>query len=172
MANSTTVFVSGKVYWAKILGDPRPNYEGTAREWTYEFEPDNIDFLKQHKLLDRLKNKNATGGRGDYLNLKKPEFDKDGNPNKHIRVYDADNTDWGTDRLLGNGTAVDAKLRIVDWGPGKKKSIYTIALRVTDLVPYISNEFGGMDKDSSAPAKKTTKVSQELDDLDDDLPFE
>lgn len=171
MADASTVFVSGKIYWAKIIGAPRTNYEGTGREWAYEFEPDDVTFLKEHKLLDRLKDKYSDEGRGDYITLRKPEFTSQGEKNEPIRIYDGDNQAWDTNKLLGNGTKVDAKLRIVDWGKGKKKSIYTLALRVTDLVPYVSNEFGGMD--AAAPKTKTKpKATAVVDELDDDIPFE
>lgn len=182
MDNTTTVFVTGTVYWAKIVGDRalHSNYDGDGREWSYELEPDDVSFLKEHRLLDRLKDKNATNGRGEYLVLRKPEFDKDGNKNEPIRIYDEDNSPWD-DRLLGNGTRVVAKLRIVDWGKGKKKGIYTTALRVEELVPFVSNEFGGYDGAEDQEPAKSAKVkakskpakraAEELDDLDDDIPF-
>jgi len=167
MASKTTVFVRGKVYWPKILGAPRPNYEGTGREWAYELEPYDTSFLKEHKLLDRLKNK--YDDRGPYLNLRKPEKNFEGNVNEPIRVYDENNESWDSNKLIGNGSEVDAKLIIMDHGPGKKKSIYTAALRVRELVPYISSEFGAMDGDTPPKQKAKTKVA-DLD-LDDDIPF-
>lgn len=176
MADSTTVFVKGKIYWPKILGAPRLNYEGDGKEWTYEFEPEDTTFLKEHKLLDRLKDKYED--RKPYLNLKKPEYTKDGEKNEPIRVYNEDNELWDPARLLGNGTEVDAKLRIVDYGKGKKQGIYTTALRVTKHVSYVSNEFSGMDGESEkptkvkggkSPAKKS--AADYLDDLDDEIPF-
>lgn len=177
MTNRSTVFVSGKVYWAKIFGDPRPNYDGDAREWTIELVPDDVQFLKDHKLLDRLKDKEDAKNpdKGDYLVLRKKEMTADGKTNEPIRVYDKDNAPWDSNQLLGNGTGVDAKLTIVDYGKGKKKGIYIQALRVTDLVPYISNEFGGMDNDAGfdepKPKRKTAKEAI-MDDLpEDDLPF-
>ena len=178
-SKGTTVFVSGRVFWAKIIGQPRTNYEGDAREWAYDFVPDDTSFLKEHKLLDRLKDPKDPID-GPFLRLKKPELDKDGNPNEPIRIYDEDNQAWD-DRLLGNGTKVDVKLSIVDWGVGKKKSIYTTAIRVTDLVPYVSNGFGAMDAakgegNAAAPPPQARKPSNTrggagLDDLDDDVPF-
>lgn len=177
MSNSTTVFASGRLFWAKIIGDNAltPNYDGDAREWTMEFEPDDTSFLKEHKLLDRLKDKADVKNpdKGDFIILRKPEFDREGNKNDPYRVYDKDNQPWGED-LIGNGTKADLKLRIVDWGRGKKSGIYATAVRVTDLVPYASNEFAGMDGDepekpTKAKAKpKPAPVSD--DDLDDDIP--
>ncbi len=183
--SKTTVFVSGTVYWAKIVGDRalHPNYEGDAREWSYEFEPDDTSFLKEAGLLDRLKEPRGDnpGNRGAYLVLKKPEFNAEGKKNDPFRIYNGDDTPWDETKLIGNGSKVDVKLDIRDWGRGKKKSIYTTAIRVTDLVPYESNEFAGMNKDDvkkapskrAAPASKAKPQSAELDaDLDDDIPFD
>lgn len=177
LADRFTVFVPGTVYWAKIIGAPRTNYEGDGREWSYDFAPDDTSFLKEHKLLDRLKDPKDPIP-SDYLHLKKPEFTKDGEKNEPIRIYDSENEPWD-DRLLGNKTRVVAKLSIVDWGKGKKKSIYTQAIRVEELVPYVSNEFGAYDgtsqKAAAAPgAKKAPKAkagSEFEADLDDDVPF-
>lgn len=176
MTVKTTVFATGKIYWAKIFGKPRPNYDGDANEWTLEFEPDDVSFLKEHKLLDRLKDRN--GEREPYLILRKSEFNKDGEKNEPIRVYNENDEAWG-DKLIGNESRADLKLVIADYGKGKKKGIYVNAIRVTELVPYASNEFGGMDAAKSpakapksagtqkAPAKKT----EDLEDLDDEIPF-
>lgn len=183
MSTSVTVFVPGTIYWAKIVGPNSavPNYEKTAKEWTYELEPDDVSFLKEHRLLDRLKDKNAVDGRGEYLFLKKPEKNKDGETNMPIPIYDSENNPWD-DRLLGNGTRVVAKLKITDWGAGKKKSIWTQAIRVEELVPYEGGggAFGAYDGADDTPkaaakAKSTsgaTKIKTPvLDELDDDVPF-
>lgn len=201
MANkSSKVFAKGKVYWAKIVGDNAltSNYDGDGKEWTFEFEPEDPSFLKEHRLLDRLKDplayamrldergeeeKAATArehaeGRSDYLLIRKPELTKAGEKNAPFRIYDENNEPWD-DRLIGNGSSVDVKLDIRDWGPGKKKSIYAIAIRVTDLVSYESDEFAGMDEaegKSPKPKAKAKKAetktdSDGFDDLDD-VPFD
>ena len=176
MAERVTVFVPGTVYWAKVIGAPRMNYEQTGREWTYDFVPDDTTFLKEHRLLDRLKEAKDPIP-SDYIRLKKPEFTKDGEKNEPIRIYDAENNAWDG-RLLGNGTRVVAKLSIVDYGKGKKQGIYTTALRVEDLVAFESNEFGGYDGGKAEPkvkAKPKSKqtILEELDeaDLNDEVPF-
>lgn len=176
MTDRTTIFASGKIYWAKIFGTPRPNYDGDAREWTLEFEPEDTSFLKEHKLLDRLKDKHED--RPPYLVLRKSELSKDGEKNEPIRVYDEDNQTWDPSKMLGNETKADLKLIIADYGKGKKKGIYVNAIRVTGYVPYVSNEFAGMDSKSPAKVekKKTSAGSnkpkaEELEDLDDEIPF-
>lgn len=181
--NATTYYITGRVFWPKIVGEKalHDNYERTGREWSYEFEPDDVEFLKTERLLDRLKEKEdpKNPDKGPFLNLRKPEFTRAGDKNEPIRIYNADDTPWDETVSLGNGTRVDAKLRVVDYGKGKKKGIYTTALRITELVPYVSNEFGGMGK-TDTPAKPAAKskvakpaksAAEYLDDLDDDIPF-
>jgi len=164
---SPPIFSKGKVYWAKIIGAPRTNYDGDGREWAFEFEPEDTSFLKTHGLLDRLKNKHED--RGPYIILRKKELNAAGEKNEPIRVYDEDNNAWD-DRLIGNGSSADAKLVVVDYGKGKKKGLYIQALRITNLIPYVTSEFGGMDGGEAKPAKKpSNKVS--FDELEDDIPF-
>ena len=210
MAKSTIVFVKGTLYWPKIVGKQAlvSNYDGDGREWTFELEPEDIQFLKDNRLLDRLKDpmayanklqkqyddygdeevleklekaKSSAEGRGNYLMIRKPELTKSGEENDPFRIYDDQNEPWGDERLIGNGSKADCKLKIVNWGPGKKSSIYCMALRITDHVSYESDEFAAMDrgkespkKDSPAKAKakpKTKKTAVELDMDDDDIPF-
>lgn len=176
--DKTTVFVRGKVYWPKIVGDGalHDNYDGDAREWSYELAPDDTDFLKDAGLLDRLKTKEDAKNpdKGSFLVLRKPELNKDGEKNDPIRIYDADNQPWDEDTLIGNGTEVVAKLTIVKWGKGKKASIWTTAIRVEDLVPYESDEFSAFDgggDEAPKPKKKAASKKTETEDLDDDIPF-
>jgi hypothetical protein len=185
MASSkAVVFMSGRLFWAKVTGAPVPNYGGDAREWTLEFEPDEkgLALLKQHKLTDRLKEKEDAKNpdKGRFLVLRKPEFSRDGNPNQPIRIYDADDNEWDRAKLIGNGSAGDVKLDIRDYGVGKKKGVYPVAIRITDLVSYQSSEFGGMGKEDDdaaeeeAPRKTGRKPAPKKEwseDLDDDIPF-
>ncbi len=133
--------MSGKLYWAKIFGPPRLNYNGDGKEWTFEFEPDKdgVAILKEQKLLDRLKNKHDD--RPAYLVLKKKELDADGKPNDPIRVYGPDNETWDSKVLIGNGTSAQVKLDIRDYGPGKKKGVYPTAIKVMELVEYKQTDF-------------------------------
>jgi hypothetical protein len=202
LAEFTTVFVEGAVYWPKIVGNKalHENYDGDARQWAYELVPDDTQFLKEHRLLDRLKDnpdpKNPD--KGEYLVLKKPEFNKDGDKNDPITIINNDDEVTDEDgaklegwdgRLIGSGTRVVAKLTIADFGKGKKKAIWTNALRIEKLVPYGDGEGGGSgsrdpfsdfggssDKAKSSTKPKAAKAdskgkAQELDDLDDDVPF-
>jgi hypothetical protein len=182
MANGKAVeFMSGRLFWAKVTGAPVPNYGGDAREWTFEFEPDEagIAILKKHKLLDRLKEKEDAKNpdKGRFLVLRKKEFAANGDANKPIRIYDADDNPWDGS-LIGNGSAADVKIDIRDYGAGKKKGVYPVAIRVTEPVEYQATEFGRMDaadeaEEEEAPVKAKRKPALKFDpaDLDDDIPF-
>lgn len=185
MVDFTTIFVEGKVYWAKIVGNKalHDNYDKDGREWSYELVPDDTTFLKEHRLLDRLKDNPdpQNPDKGEYLYLKKPEFNKDGDKNDPITILDSDNEPW-SGKLLGNGTRVVAKLTIADFGRGKKKAIWTSAIRVEEHVPYEGNgEYddsdpfgsynGGKSKTATKSKPKTKAKTEELDGLDDDMPF-
>lgn len=175
MAEFSTVYATGEIYWCKALGKPVMNYDGDAKEWTFDFVPDDTDFLKEHRLLDRLKEDKKGLMSGDFLHLKKPELDSEGEKNDPIRFYDSDNKPWDRTVNIGNKSKADLKLTIVDWGRGKKKSIWVAAVRITDHVPYEVDEFAGMgSSETTKPktkAKPKTKRNENLEDLDDDIPF-
>lgn len=162
-----TVYLRGRIFWAKIFGSPRPNYDGDAREWTFEFEPNknSVEILAEHGLDDRLRDradKKGYEGRDPFIILKRNEFKVDGSPNEHIRVVDATNESWDekANGLIGNGSEVDVKVTIVDYGPRKKDGIYPVAIRVLDLVPYQRQEFEPLDEDDkyykAAKSKRDT----------------
>ncbi len=167
MASTKAVeFISGELYWTRILGQPHANYAKDGREWSLEVEPDEqgVLTLKKHKLLDRLKEREDTPDRKPYLVLRKSEFNSNGEPNPPIRVYNIDDEEWDQNKLIGNKSKADVKLDIRDYGAGKKKGIYPVAVRVTDLVSYTSSEFGAMNKADDAevstkPAKKSAVAS-------------
>lgn len=187
VAKKTTAFIKGKINWAKVLGDPVPNYDGNAREWSFEVEPDEAGIKKLVDLgfADRIKGKGFFIGkkgqyaeRTPYIRLKKSELMKDGTPNKPIRIYDGNDDAWDQNEKIGNGSGVDVKLDIRDYGPGKIAGIYPAAIRVTDLIEYTGGDFGGMDADDhdeAAPAKgakgKKKDAFKEDFGLDDEIPF-
>ena len=180
MASKVNVFIRGKILWAKILGDPVFNYNKDAKEWTFEVEPDedSIQKIIKNGLTDRIKGRGYNIGtkgqhkdREPFLQLRKKELMADGTPNSPLRVYDDNDKDWDRDVAIGNGTVADVKLDVRDYGVGKKKGMYPAAIRVRDLVPYESSEFGGM-ADDFEPAEKPKKTKKNSDfGLDDELPF-
>lgn len=174
-SNKIVGFIKGKIFWAKIFGEPRLNHDGDGKEWTFEVEPDETGtaFLEKNGLGDRIKNKKA--GRKPYIILKKKEKNKDGNRNEPIRVYTNEGLDWDPTKFIGNESDVVVKVDIRDYGKGKKKGIYPVAIRVENLIPYVSSEFSGYDGGSGgdAPIDKKAKELKEFQtdfDLDDEIP--
>ena len=160
-----TVYLTGKIYWAKIFGDPRTNYNEDGKEWAFEFEPDAASEkeLRGRGLGDRIKDGRKKDGtfragydtRAPFINLKRNELDYQSKPNENIRVVDAANQTWPEKTLLGNGSIVDVKVNIVDYGAGKFDGIYPQAIRVLELVPYESEDFAPLPDDD--PRKQKAK---------------
>lgn len=171
MVEYTTEFAKGTIYWAKILGSPVTDYDGTGKEWQYSFVPEDPSFLKSHGLLGRLKQDSKGVIEGDFLALRSKATDAEGDPKKPIRVVDVDNMPWDDEVLIGNGSKVDVKLSVADWGKGKHKSIYTNIIRVTDLVSYEGGGDPFAEMDGAGQGEKPKKSVPVLDELDDDIPF-
>jgi len=170
MSTKSTVYLTGKIYWAKILGEPVFNtYKGT-KEWSFDLELDEESraLLKEHKLLDRIKDKGDN--RLPYITLRKAELNKAGKVNDPIRIYDGENQPWNPEELIGNKSVADVKIDIVDYGVGKIKGIYPIAIRVTEHVPYKTSDFAGMDAGKPAPKPKVPGKTF-MEELDDDIPM-
>lgn len=172
-----TVYMHGTLYWAKIFGAPRTNYNEDGREWAFEFEPDEdgVADLRERGLYDRMKTKFKKDGsirrgyedREPYLVLKRKELDYEGKPNEHIRVVDAANQPWNDKTLIGNKTEADVKIQIVDYGAGKKAGIYPIAIRVLELVPFVSNDFEPLASDD--PRAQSAKEKYNANDFEKDF---
>lgn len=179
MTEFTTEFLTGTIYWAKVF-KAVDNYEHTAKEWTFDLclDDDSTEILKKHRLLDRLKEAKDPVP-SDYIRLRKPESDKNGNKNDPITIKDEDGEDWGKGNI-GNGSSVIVRVTVADFGKGKKKGIWTNAIKVTEHVPH---EGGGQFSDpfaefTSAPPKKAAaakapakKAEAPVEDFEDDIPF-
>lgn len=160
-----TVYLTGKIFWAKIFGPPRTNYNEDSREWAFEFEPNEeaVAMIAERGLSDRLQTGRKRDGtirrgyedRKPFLTLKRPEKDYEDNDNDPIRVVDAANQEWSGAKL-GNETEVDVKVNIVDYGVGKFKGIYPQAIRILDLVSFVSEEFAPLPSDD--PRVKAAKA--------------
>lgn len=164
-----TIYLRGKAFWAKVLGPPVLNYSKDGKEWTIDFQPDanGVKSLKAEKLADRLR-----ADKDNTITLRQKAERKDGEPNRSITVYDAGGKAWDEKRLIGNGSDVDVKLQIVDYGVGKKLGIYPQAIRVLNLVEYAPQEFAPLEKNDTfyhdfGMAEEPTKDFE--DELDDEV---
>lgn len=177
--DTQTVFLRGTTMYAKILGDPVLNYSKDGKEWKMDLVIDKNDIkeLKSYGIADRVKTKDGYADDKPYISFKQREMrtvNGEEVPNDPIRVVDAAGKPWDSNKLLGNGSTVDVKFVVKDWGAGKKKGVYIRAVRVLDHVSFDREEFAPLDetdaffKESVAP---DFKADFGLSDLDDDLPM-
>lgn len=183
-----TIFLRGKLSYAKILGDPVLNYSKDGKEWTLDLELDK-EGEKQAKAegLNIRKKDNYLDGK-PYVTIKQRELRSTGEPNKAPTVKDEAGTTWPVDTKLGNGTKADVKASIVDYGVGKKQGVYLDSVRILQHEEYSATEFPPLSSDdeffgkaAKAPANRAAKEDAqfkkdflgetESDDLDDEIPF-
>lgn len=196
--NKTTIFISGKIMWAKVLGAPVLNYSKDGRQWSFEVELDekSLQTLIKNGLADRIKGKGYKLGtkgqhkdREPFIQFRKTEFNKDGKSNDPIRIYDVEDNKWDPKfndqgqptNLIGNESLGDVKLSVRDYGVGKMLGVYPDAIRITEHVEYEGggSEFDAYDDDGddgakpakkAKAAKKSSSFEQDFD-MDDDVPF-
>jgi len=186
-----TVVLRGKTSFAKILGAPVLNFSKDGKEWKMDLVLDK-DTVKEVKALgigDRVKTKDGYLDGQPHLSFKQAELKRDGTPNQPIDVKDIAGKPWPENKLLGNGTDVDVKFVVMDYGPGKKKGVYIRSVRVLSLVPYEKQEFEPLSEDDPfykqlAEAEAMAAAQRDAedkafkkafvpdsDDLDDDQPL-
>lgn len=141
-------YLTGTGHWMKVLGPPVPNYARDGYEWTFDFTPDaeSLAKIKELGLAKKLKNKDDA--RGDFLALKQKELTSKGKKNDPITVVDARNRIWDPDVKIGNGSTIEVKIDVVDYGKAMPTGVYVRAIRVLDLVPYVRQEFAPLPEDS------------------------
>jgi hypothetical protein len=182
-----TVFITlrGKLNYAKVLGKPVDNYEKDGKEWRFDFIPlDEQEArarLKKVGIADRLKQKEDYLEGTPFLSLRQKATKKNGDPNDPISVVDVTGQPWPDNKLLGNETVADVKLRVADYGKGFKRGVYVNGLRILDLVPYNRPVFDEMDEDDPYnPKNQQQAVVDEEDEAevetedeeDDEVPFD
>lgn len=189
MANArATLFLRGIAQYAKILGTPPLNYSKDGREWTMDVQLDKAGEkqLKDAGLADRVKRKDTYLDGAPYVSLRQRELTADGNPNKAPTVVDIRGMPWDHNNKIGNGSRVDVKVSVVDYGVGKKKGVYLQSTRILDHVPYTASEFPDIKEDDEFFAAKSeaekgddfvdrfvngaSKPDPVDDPLDDDIP--
>ena len=177
MANKNQlVTLRGKLSFAKLLGNPVPNYNKDGNEWKTDFQisKDSIKELKAYGVGDRVKTKDNYLDGQPFLSFKHPALKKDGEANDPIPVVDIRGAPWNDKELLGNGTDADIKFVIVDFGPGKKKGVYLRSVRILKLVPYAGGGgFDAVDEDdefyNELLAQQGAENALEVDELNDDV---
>lgn len=191
----TTLVYRGELHYARVLGDPVPNYAGDGYEWRFDFIPNDqksaMAELRKLGVGDRLRTKENNDGTLRYdgrpfMSFRHRATKADGSPAQPLKVLDIMGNPWNPEQLLGNGTVADVKFIIVDNGKGRFAGVYPRAIRVLDLVPYFKDEFDPLPEDddfvkkakdiemlAGKPAQSKTRGKAVLEEgeLDDELPF-
>lgn len=196
--NITTLVYRGKLQYAKVLGDPVPNYAKDGFEWKFDFIPnDQEGATKELKALgigDRLRSKEKSDGEplydgAKFLSFKQRSTKVDGSPNNPIKVTTANGKPWPSeDILIGNETVADVTFVVIDNGKGRFKGVYPRSIKILDLVPYTKQGDAPLDESDEYFEKaaeqerqlallagispKPPKNNISLDDLDDDIPLD
>lgn len=186
MANNTKeIVIRGVLNYAKVLGKARP-HTGLEKYnkgpyWSVDVTPDakgrkDLEALgASDKLKEPSPKDKARVGNDTFLSLRLLENRTDGDKNPPPRVVDARGEPWAENKLIGNGSVGDVKVRVVDYGKGVQKGIYLQAIRVLDHVPYEIEDFAPLSEDDeffSTPEEAPELSGPEpSNDLDDDIPY-
>lgn len=183
-----TYFIRGVASWAKVFGAPRENNFG-KKQWSIELEPDAASrkILKEAGLSKKLRDpiEGDTVHKNSYISFYHDAKMADGTAADPIRVVNSDGQTWTKeDGLIGNGSIVDIKFVVKDYGPGKQKGVYIRAIRVMKLVAFVPQEFAPIGEDDEFFAGETgdtgfATLPDEIEptprnfkeDLDDDVPY-
>lgn len=170
MANKpqTAVF-RGKAQYAKVLGEPMLNYNKDGKEWKIDLVLADKGTLAEAKKLgigDRIKQKDDYVDGQSYMTFKQAEFKRDGSANDPIKVTDILGNAWPKDKLIGNGSDVDVKFVVIDYGPGKKSGVYIRSIRVLKLVEYNKKEFDDLPEDDEFAAEAKAAAEKRARDME------
>lgn len=128
--------------WAKVLGDPRENYNKDGREWSIDLvlnDEQVAELLAAGLYKDYIKEKDGV----KMLKYKRPEFTKKGDPSKRIKVIDGEGMPWDADKLIGNGSIADIQYMLNELPPvarlPKRNKFGLLAICIREHVPYESN---------------------------------
>jgi hypothetical protein len=151
------IYLTGEIYWAKILGEPVANYNRDGNEWTFDFEPDaeSLKVLLDNGLEEKIKGRGYNHGRTGQYSERSPfvrfvqkELRSNGKKNDPIAVVDALNRPWDPETKIGNESVVEVKANVADYGKGKPKGLYPQAVRVLEHKPFVRQEFAPLPEDS------------------------
>ena len=178
MAKNATVVLRGTAMYAKVLGDPVLNYDKDGKEWKFDFIPDaqkeTAKDLAGYGIGDRLRSKTKKDGTDLYegkkfMSFRQREFTKDGKSNEPIAVVDALGKPWDDNALIGNGSRIDVRFAVVDYGEGKKHGVYPRKIRVLEHVPYEQDDFAPLSEDDEF-FQHAVAAQKSYDNMDDEIP--
>lgn len=143
------------MYWAKIIGNPRPNYQKDGTEWSFDLA---LTDVAKKQLKDAGVSsyfKDVGDDRGTFIHLKRNGTKKDPAdetkrvPAKAISVVDHHGNPWDG-RLVGNGSTVNVIVAFNEYGDKVKKiQVSPLSIQVWDYVEYQPKSQFPVKKDST-----------------------
>lgn len=160
---NVTAVVRGKAMYAKVLGDPILNYSKDGKEWKLDLVVDKAvqKEMKGYGIGERVRTKDGYADGQMFMSFKQKEFKTNGERNQPIEVVDILGKPWSQDKLIGNGSVIDVKFAIVDYGPGKKHGVYPRKIRVLEHVPYEGASFEPISEDDEYFAKAAAAAQED-----------
>lgn len=126
-----------KIYWAKIVGNPRPNYKKDGTEWSFDLALTDAAKKQLKEAGASSYFKDVGDDRGTFIHLKRKGVKNDGQPSKPIAIVDHQNNVWDG-KLIGNGSTVNVSVALNEYGDKTKKiQVSPLAIQVWDLVDYV-----------------------------------
>lgn len=149
--------ITGKAYWAKVIGKPRPNkFKEDALQWSFDLSVD--DDTINSLIADGMRPsyvKDKEDERGKFISFVRDAKKADGTDNKPFRIVDAHNNQWPNDVLIGNGSTLNVSMMLSERTFRGAKFLKPVAMsmQVWDLVDYV--------RPSEFPSKEVGVAVQE-----------
>lgn len=194
-----TKIIQAKAYWCKLLGKPRPSYDGKSQEWTADvvFDKDGLKALQEFGV-DRFYIKKGKPNKDNTPNeltgkpvikFVRKSVKSDGTPANPVPIRDENGDPWDSSKLIGNGSVVNLKImkfKVSLPGQPTRWKPYLLEMQVWDHVEYEgtgSNDGGfpkrggkadgpddGWDFDDTHPDDGKPNHQKDVD-FDDEIPF-
>lgn len=159
------MLISGKIYWGKIIGAPRPNkFNPTVPQWSFDLS---VDEDTAEKLLGAGMKKtylrDKQDERGTFLTFTRDSIKKDGSAGKPFSVVDSAKNPWPDGKQLGNGTEVNVVVSLNERTFRGEKFLKpsAVAVQVWDLVKYDSGSFPTKDVSLSEVSTEGVEATAE-----------
>lgn len=103
-----TYIVQGKAKWTKLLGEPRPGYDESSKEWSVDLyldEEGKKEFLASGADKFYVKSNED----GEFVRFVRKATKADGSAGRPVSVEDDHGQPWDQQRLIGNGSILNIK---------------------------------------------------------------
>lgn len=102
------MIINGKIYWAKVLGEPIQSNFDDYREWSFDLTLDDTAMKTLADAgMDPAVVRNNDDERGNFITFRRREFRKDGTAGRPFSIVDRNTQPWDPKVRIGNGTVAN-----------------------------------------------------------------